>query len=65
LSWLGMVGRGDVKLLHNNPFEPLELYNLGDDPQEEANLSGSQRDIFREMGRLLETEMQKNGRVPW
>ena len=49
----------------SNPFEPLELYNLGDDSQEETNLSGSQRDIFQEMGRLLKTEMQKNGRVPW
>ena len=59
------VRRGDIKLLHNSPFEPLELYDLGNDPEEAADQVKVQRDLFREMGGLLQTEMQKNGSVAW
>ena len=34
---------GDYKLLQNNPFEPLQLYNLKDDPQEKKPLSRKHR----------------------
>ncbi len=33
------VRRGNMKLLHNDPFAPLELYNLGDDAVEQHNLA--------------------------
>jgi arylsulfatase A-like enzyme len=59
------VRRGDIKLLHNSPFEPLELYDLGSDTKEAADQAEVQWDMFREMGRLLQTEMQKAGRVVW
>jgi arylsulfatase A-like enzyme len=59
------VRRGDIKLLHNSPFEPLELYDLGSDTKEAADQAEVQGDMFREMGRLLQTEMQKAGRVVW
>ena len=59
------VRRGDVKLLHNSPFEALELYDLGSDPQETADNAKIQRELFIEMSRLLQTEMQKAGSVPW
>jgi arylsulfatase A-like enzyme len=59
------VRRENVKLLHNSPFEPLELYDLGNDPKEAADQAKVQGDMFREMGRLLQTEMQKAGRVVW
>ena len=36
------VRRGDWKLLHNSPYEPLELYNLKDDPAEQKNLGQQQ-----------------------
>jgi len=59
------VRRGDIKLLHNSPFEPLELYDLGSDTKEAADQAEVQGDMSREMGRLLQTEMQKAGRVVW
>ena len=66
-SFLGLnqhaVRRGNIKLLHNSPFEPLELYDLGNDPQEASDQAKT--GAFREMGELLQTEMQQNGSVPW
>ncbi|MFC1716864.1 sulfatase-like hydrolase/transferase [Candidatus Poribacteria bacterium] len=56
--------RGNWKLLQNTPFEPLRLYNLADDPQEENPL-----DNKHEQYRTLFTELQKHiirtGAVPW
>jgi arylsulfatase A-like enzyme len=59
------VRRGDVKLLHNQPFEPLELYHLGNDPAESADLRDSNGAAFAEMRQLLQAEMQRAGGVPW
>ena len=59
------VRRGDTKLLHNSPFEALELYDLSDDPLETTNGSQTQIDLFREMSQLFQAETQKAGCVPW
>ena len=59
------VRRGNTKLLHNSPFEALELYDLSDDPLETTNGSQTQIDLFREMSQLFQAETQKAGCVPW
>lgn len=59
------VRRGDVKLLHNGPFEPLELYNLADDPKESTDLAKTRDVLFDNMCGSLQTEIQKAGSVPW
>lgn len=57
--------RGDWKLMHNSPFEPLELYNLKDDPQEQTNLMGQRPGITRELQTALRRHIQRGGVAPW
>lgn len=59
------IRRGDVKLLHNRPFEPLELYDLSNDPLEATDTAKTNADQFKEMGNLFRQEIQKSGSIPW
>ena len=59
------IRRGDTKLLHNSPFEPLELYNLSNDPLETTDNAQTETALFREMSQLFQAETQKAGSVPW
>lgn len=59
------VRRGPWKLLHNTPFEPLALYNLDKDPQEQRNVIKDQPKIARELTMALSAHIQRAGRVPW
>lgn len=57
--------RGDWKLLQNSPFQPLELYNLKDDPLEEHDLARTNVRVFRELSTELRKHIQRGGHVPW
>ncbi|MES2737980.1 MAG: sulfatase-like hydrolase/transferase [Verrucomicrobiota bacterium] len=57
--------RGDWKLMQNDPFSPLELYNLKNDPQEKTNLRMKAPKIFNELSAELRQHIQRGGTVPW
>ena len=59
------VRRHDRKLLHNGPFQELELFNLAADEQETRDLSEADPALFRELAWLMQRQVQRAGAVPW
>lgn len=59
------VRRGDWKLVHNSPFEPLQLFNLAADPLEQHDLAQTETKIFQDLAAALRAQLQRAGAVPW
>jgi arylsulfatase A-like enzyme len=57
--------RGDWKLMQNDPFSPLELYNLKTDPQEKSNLASANKQKLNELVTALRQHIQRGGATPW
>jgi arylsulfatase A-like enzyme len=57
--------RGDWKLLQNDPYRRLELYNLREDPREQKDLADRNLPVFRELLNALQGHIQRGGTVPW
>ena len=57
--------RGDWKLMQNDPWSPLELYNIKNDPQEQTNVAKKAPKIFQELSASLRRHIQRGGRTPW
>jgi arylsulfatase A-like enzyme len=53
------------KLMQNSPYEPLELYNLQQDPQEKSDLAASERKRVTELSARLREHIRRGGLVPW
>ncbi len=53
------------KLLQNEPFSPLELYNLREDPFERTNLAAARPEVVRRLAESLRRHIQRAGRTPW
>ncbi len=56
--------QGDYKLLQNNPFEPLKLYHLAEDPQEQNPLD-DKHPMYRKLFTALQNHVTASGAVPW
>jgi len=56
--------QGDFKLLQNSPFEPLELYNLSEDPKEQKPLD-RKHPMYNKLFTTLQNHITKSGAVPW
>ncbi|MDQ1329587.1 MAG: hypothetical protein QG641_2878, partial [Candidatus Poribacteria bacterium] len=50
--------------LQNTPFEPLKLYNLEDDPNEENPMENI-REEYRILFNALQNHIIRTGAVPW
>ena len=57
--------KGDWKLLQNSPYQPLELYNLKEDPAERQDLVKTELEVLKEMNSLLMRYIQEGGKTPW
>jgi arylsulfatase A-like enzyme len=57
--------RGEWKLLQNDPYSPLELYNLKNDPLEKTNVIKENPTIARDMKLALRTHIQRGGTAAW
>jgi arylsulfatase A-like enzyme len=56
---------GPWKLLQNSPYQPMELYNLEDDPLEQNDVVKSNPEVFKKLNALLMQHIQEGGKVPW
>ncbi len=59
------VIEGPWKLLQNSPFQPLELYNLDEDPAEKVELAMKQPKIVNRLNAALRRQLQRGGSIPW
>lgn len=57
--------RGEWKLLQNDPYSALELYNIQNDPGETQDLAASNKKVVNELAAALRQHIQRGGRVPW
>lgn len=56
---------GDWKLLQNSPYQPMELYNLKEDPREENNIIDQNQKIYQKLNNILMSHIQEGGKTPW
>ena len=67
-SYAGMcyyaIRQGPYKLMQNTPFEPLELFNLVNDPAEKSTLNENS-EKFNELRYNLSQHIRESGNIPW
>ncbi|WP_237607607.1 sulfatase-like hydrolase/transferase [Roseimaritima sediminicola] len=57
--------RGPYKLVHNTPYEPMQLFHLQQDPLEQEDLRTKHPKVYRELSARLRLHIQNAGHVPW
>lgn len=56
---------GDYKILQNTPFEPIQYFNIGNDPYETTPLASDHDITYDLLRKNLQAHIQKSGGVPW
>ena len=59
------VRRGDWKLTQDDASQPLQLYNLADDPRETTDLAGRRAEVYAELKAALEAHIARCAKVPY
>ncbi|WP_146577469.1 sulfatase family protein [Neorhodopirellula pilleata] len=57
--------RGKWKLMQNDPFSPLQLFDLENDPQETTNVIDGNRQVAMSMKKALAGHIQIGGHTAW
>lgn len=57
--------RSPWKLLQNDPYSPLELYDIKDDPYETNDLAEVNGKIVNELSTALRAHIQRGGATSW
>lgn len=55
----------EYKLLQNTPWEPLQLFNIAEDPKEQRPLDDTSSETYRKLFRGLMQHIRTAGAVPW
>ena len=56
---------GDYKILQNTPFEPIQFFNLKDDPYEQRPLDTANSKVYQRLRTELMGHIRASGQVPW
>lgn len=59
------VRHGDLKLLQNTPYEPEQLFHMGEDEFEQAPIQELRPGDFNRLRRQLQEHIRLSGSVPW
>ena len=59
------VRHGNLKLLHNHAFAPLELFDVGEDPLEQRGLDTETHAAMPGLCKFMQMQIQRAGSVPW
>ncbi|WP_242083412.1 sulfatase [Aestuariivivens sediminis] len=56
---------GDLKILQNTPFEPVQAFDLKNDPYEKQPLNPSDMEQYQDLRFQLQNHIRKAGAIPW
>lgn len=59
------VRRGEMKLLHNTPFAPLELFDLASDEKESSDRATSDPETVSALVMEMQEQIRRAGSIPW
>ena len=57
--------RGHWKLMQNDPYSPLQLFDLREDPYETTNVAAKHKQVVTELSAALRRHVQRGGITPW
>ena len=57
--------KGQLKILQNNPFEPLKAYDMEKDPLEKSPLNTKENKQLQELKSALQEHIRRSGKIPW
>ena len=59
------IVRAGWKLMQNDPYSPMHLFNLNADPYETTNLADKNQKIYNELSSALRQHIQRGGGTAW